>query len=130
MFTDVATRYSSFCCIRLIENEGKALLLLADLAERCNRSLPHMEVVTTICDLFISLSELEETRNFIATSENCSKVVLDTIFHLMLMHSRDNKKSLYIFSKCCSFLWKLSHQESVLKVRIKYNSCLIKCTQY
>ena len=92
------------------------MLLLADLAERCNRSLPHMEVVTTICDLFISLSELEETRNFIATSENCSKVVLDTIFHLMLMHYRDNKKSLYIFSKCCSFLWKLSHQESALKV--------------
>lgn len=112
---DVATRYSPFCCIRLIENNGMALSILANLAERCNRSLPHMEVVTTVCDILISISELEETRNFVATSGKCGEI-LTTIFHLMRMHCKDNKKSLYIFSKCCSFLWKLCHHQTALTI--------------
>ena len=125
IISDVAARYSATCCTRLIENNGRALLVLADLAQRCNRSLPHMEVVTTICDLFISLSELDETRTFLATFESCRVKIFDMIFHLMQMHGKDNKKSLFIFSKCCSFLWKLCHHEKAQQVDTITFRCIV-----
>ena len=87
---------------------------MADLAERCNRSLPHMEVVTNICDILISTSELEETRDFIATWDKSSKI-FKTIFHLMYQF-KENKKPMFIFSKCCSFLWKLCHSKTAAQV--------------
>ena len=114
-FSEFATRYSESCCTRLIENNGMAVSILANLAERCNRSLPHMEVVSTICDIFINISELLETRNFIASCDKF-KSILEVIFTLM-NRFKENKKPLYIFSKCCSLLWKLSHHDNVLQVR-------------
>jgi hypothetical protein len=111
---EFATRYSTSCCVRLIENNGLPLSILADLAERCNRSLPHMEVVTNICDILISTSELEETRDFIATWDKSSKI-FKTIFHLMYQF-KENKKPMFIFSKCCSFLWKLCHSKTAVQI--------------
>ena len=113
--SEFATRYSESCCTRLIENNGMAVSILANLAERCNRSLPHMEVVSTICDIFINISELLETRNFIASCDKF-KSILEVIFTLM-NRFKENKKPLYIFSKCCSLLWKLCHHDNVLQVR-------------
>ena len=115
---EFATRYSPSCCSKLIENDGKPLLILGDLLERCNRSLPHMEVVSTICDIFISISELGETRNFIANWNKCTEILKIT-FHVM-NHFKENKKPLYIFSKCCAFLWKLCHHSNVSKVSRNY----------
>jgi len=116
---EFATRYSQTCCTRLIENNGMAMLILANLAERCNRSLPHMEVVSTICDIFINISELLETRNFVANWDSLDSM-LKIIFQLM-NRFKENKKPFYIFSKCCSFLWKLCHQENVLMIFKKKN---------
>ena len=113
-FTEFATRYSQTCCTRLIEKNGMALLILANLAERCNRSLPHMEVVSTICDIFINISELLETRNFVASWDRLDSIL--KIIFLLMNRFKENKKPLYIFSKCCSFLWKLCQQENVLMV--------------
>ena len=113
-FTEFATRYSQTCCTRLIENNGMAMLILANLAERCNRSLPHMEVVSTICDIFINISELLETRNFVASWDRLDSIL--TIIFVLMNRFKENKKPFYIFSKCCSFLWKFCHQENVLLV--------------
>ena len=116
LFADVSARYSPACCIRLIEQEGRALRVLTDLVKRLNRSLPHMEVQTTICDLFISLAELENTRTYVATLPQCRESVLDALFYLMTMYTDKKKGSLSIFSKCCSVLWKLASHPMVLQV--------------
>ena len=120
IFSEFATRYSPSCCARLIENNGMALLILTNLAERCNRSEPHMEVITKICDILIHISELEEARMFFACWEKSCEI-LKAAFHLM-NHFKDNKKPYYIFSKCCSFLWKLCHHQEFIGVS---NYCIM-----
>merc|ERR1719367_1841430 len=87
---EFATRYSQTCCTRLIENNGMAMLILANLAERCNRSLPHMEVVSTICDIFINISELLETRNFVASWDRLDSIL--TIIFVLMNRFKENKK--------------------------------------
>ena len=121
IFLEFATRYSPSCCVKLLEDNGKPLLILIGLLEPCNRSLPHMEVVSTICDIFISTSEIEEARNFLANWDNLPEI-MNITFHLM-KHFKENKKPLYIFSKCCAFLWKLSHHPGVFKVRTNIGNC-------
>ena len=75
IFLEFATRYSPSCCVKLLEDNGKPLLILIGLLEPCNRSLPHMEVVSTICDIFISTSEIEEARNFLANWDNLPEIM-------------------------------------------------------
>jgi hypothetical protein len=62
----------------------------------------------------MKISQIVETRRFVAYWDNLSSM-LNTIFQIM-SRFKDNKKPLYIFSKCCSLLWKLCHQESVVKI--------------
>ena len=41
---DMATRLSEDCCLKLSEGSNKPLAQLLSLINRCNRSIPHMEV--------------------------------------------------------------------------------------
>ena len=44
---DLATRLSLYCCRQMAEGEGsnKPIAALVSLLKRCNRSVPHMEVI-------------------------------------------------------------------------------------
>jgi len=104
---DVATRHSANSCIRMTEESGRPIQILVDLLTRCNRSLPHMEVITGISEVLISLSELEETRNFMSEAKGLSTILLKTSLEMMRIYREKNQ--LLIFSKFCAFLWKMSH---------------------
>ena len=112
--SDVATRHSGNSCQRMTESEGRPIVILMDLIHRCNRSLPHMEVVSSVCEILISLAEYPQTRDFISSEASIRKLVLKTSLEIMRIYREKNQ--LQIFSKLSSFLWKMSHNDSFLKV--------------
>jgi len=110
---DVSTRHSVNSCMRMTEDGLRPVRILMDLVHRCNRSLPHMEVVTSVCEVMISLSECQEAREIIAADEAVRRSVLKTSLEIMRIYREKNK--LAIFSKLCAFLWKMSHSLTFLK---------------
>ena len=115
LLPDVATRHSVNSCVRMTEDGGRPVRILMDLVTRCNRSLPHMEVVTSICEVLISLGECKQTRDFISNSDPANgRIVLKTSLEIMRIYKEKNQ--LAIFSKLCAFLWKMSHNQEFAKV--------------
>ena len=97
---NVTLRYSTNCCLRLFEAEAKALLILMDILNGLNRSVPHLEVMSIILDILISLAEYEETR---------SKLVgIDLVFPSVIATMGKGEKNAEVFGKGCSLLWRLA----------------------
>lgn len=88
--------------------------ILTDLAKRCNRSLPHLEVITSICDILMTMGGLESTRTFVGATPACASEVIDAALTLMAIHK--DKHSHDIFAKCCSVLWRFVQHPDFLKV--------------
>merc|ERR1712209_139866 len=80
---------------------------LVSLLKRCNRSVPHMEVVSTTLDILLNLARLEETRDAVANVVD----LLPDLLQAMLVY-RDNGKD--IFPKCCAVLQTLAVCPKVL----------------
>ena len=100
---NVTLRYSTNCCLRLFEAEAKALLILMDILNGLNRSVPHLEVMSIILDILISLAEYEETR---------SKLVgIDLVFPSVIATMGKGEKNAQVFGKGCSLLWRLASTE-------------------
>ena len=59
---NVSLRYSTNCCLRMFEGKGKAVEILVNLLNGLNRSVPHIEVMSIVFDIFISIAEFHETR--------------------------------------------------------------------
>merc|ERR1719452_167744 len=74
---------------------------LVSLMTRCNRSVPHMEVVSTIVDILLNVSRVVLIREAVAVIPN----LLADLFQTMLVY-RDTGAE--IFSKCCALLQVLS----------------------
>ena len=97
---NITLRYSTNCCLRLFEAEAKALSILMDILNGLNRSVPHLEVMSIILDILISLAEYEETR---------SKLVgIDLVFPSVIATMGKGEKNAQVFGKGCSLLWRLA----------------------
>jgi len=101
---DISTRLSSVCCDRLISEGPRCLLVLLDLIQRCNRSVPHMVVVSSSLDILINLAKYDKARSVMCEASSAIKVAT-TITDLVVIY-RD--KSSEIFTKGCSILWTLT----------------------
>ncbi len=106
---DVTLRYSTNCCSRMLEDDGKAILILADLLDGCNRSLPHIEVMSIIFDILISLAEFEDTRPALASG-------YPNLYEVVIRAMAKGEKNLDMFGKGCSLLWRLASESSGKKV--------------
>ena len=102
--SDISTRLSSVCCDRLISEGPRCLLVLLDLIQRCNRSVPHMVVVSSSLDILINLAKYDKARSLMCEASSAIKVAT-TITDLVVIY-RD--KSSEIFTKGCSILWTLT----------------------
>merc|ERR1712130_877940 len=127
---DLATRLSLYCCRKMAEGEGsnKPVAALVSLLKRCNRSVPHMEVVSTTLDILLNLARVDETRNAVASVQD----LLPDLLQAMLVY-RDNGKD--IFPKCCAVLQTLAGCPEVLaslrshahaKTLVSHESLVIK----
>eukprot|EP00090_Calanus_glacialis_P001119 TRINITY_DN10784_c0_g1_i2.p1 TRINITY_DN10784_c0_g1~~TRINITY_DN10784_c0_g1_i2.p1 ORF type:complete len:1021 (-),score=356.46 TRINITY_DN10784_c0_g1_i2:147-2840(-) len=100
---DLSTRLSFDCCMKMTEGLSgvSPVAQLVSLMTRCNRSVPHMEVVSTILDILLNVSRVVLTREAVAIVPN----LLPDLFQTMLVY-RDTGAE--IFSKCCALLQVLS----------------------
>jgi hypothetical protein len=97
---NVTLRYSTSCCLRMAtEEQGKAVRILMELLNGLNRSVPHIEVMSIIFDILISLAEFHETRPLLAGFEVVYKSVIQAM-------SKVNDKD--VFGKGCSLFWRLA----------------------
>ncbi len=53
---DISTRLSAECCDTLLVDGSRCPMILLDLVSRCNRSVPHQEVISAVFDVLINLS--------------------------------------------------------------------------
>merc|ERR1719186_879838 len=106
---DFSTRLSMDCCMKMTEGFSgvSPVAQLVSLMTRCNRSVPHMEVVSTILDILLNVSRVVLTREAVSIVPN----LLPDLFQTMLVY-RDTGPE--IFSKSCALLQvlSLSHQVS------------------
>jgi len=127
---DLATRLSLHCCRQMALGEGsnRPVAALVSLLKRCNRSVPHMEVVSTTLDILLNLARVSETRNAVASVQD----LLPDLLQAMLVY-RDNGKD--IFPKCCAVLQTLAVCPEVLaslrshahaKTLVSHESLVIK----
>ena len=89
-------------------------VILLDLIGRCNRSIPHMELVSSAFDVLINLAKYAPAR---AVMVDNSEKVAATTAEVMKMYK---DKSPELFSKACSVLWILGHDDGALKVNINF----------
>jgi len=100
---DFSTRLSLDCCMKMTEGQGgiTPVAQLVSLMTRCNRSVPHMEVVSTILDILLNVARVVLSREAVSEVPN----LLPDMFQTMLAY-RDSGPE--IFSKCCALLQVLS----------------------
>ena len=97
---EVATRLSEDCCQQMAacyDEEQWPLVQLVSLMNRCNRSFPHMEVVSTTLDVLINIGRVESTRESLAEVPR----LLADLFQTMLVF-KDNSPP--IFGKACALI--------------------------
>lgn len=76
-----------------------------DLIRRCNRSVPHIEIISATLDIVINLSKYEKGRQ-VMLEPNCCKIIIDSVTEVSL---RFKDKSHDIFTKSCAILWVMAH---------------------
>ena len=97
---NVTLRYSTNCCLRMFEADAKALLILMDILNGLNRSVPHIEVMSIIFDILISLAEFDETR--------CQLAKIKMVFPSVVGAMSKGEKNAQVFGKGCSIFWRLA----------------------
>nr|XP_040580435.1 abnormal spindle-like microcephaly-associated protein homolog isoform X2 [Lepeophtheirus salmonis] len=103
---DASTRYSEFCCDQMLENgDKKPVIVLLDLILRCNKSVPHIEVISGVLDTLINLVRYERTRLYISGLKETYKTCLETL-------QRFEKSHVIIFAKVISFLYILTFEKA------------------
>ncbi len=63
----MTTRLSAECCDRLLVQGDRCPLILLDLVSKCNRSVPHQEIICAAFDILINLSRSERLFFFFLT---------------------------------------------------------------
>ena len=93
--------------------------ILVNLLNGLNRSVPHIEVMSIIFDIFISLAEFHETRPLLAKME----IVYEGVLGAMAKGEKNSE----LFGKGCSLFWRLSlnglsylKQEQIFKKLIEF----------
>merc|ERR1719189_2816066 len=99
---NVTLRYSTNCCARMLEEDGKAVRILTDLLNGLNRSVPHIDVMSIIFDILLSLAEFQETRSKLAT--------IEVVYKSVLMAMSKGEKNAEVLGKGCSLFWRLAHE--------------------
>ena len=84
----------------MFEGNGKAVQILVNMLNGLNRSVPHIEVMSIIFDIFISLTEFHETRPLLAKME--------IIYEAILVAMSKGEKNIDLFGKGCSLFWRLA----------------------
>ncbi|KAK3864993.1 hypothetical protein Pcinc_029350 [Petrolisthes cinctipes] len=93
---DTSTRWSPSCSEML--TEGISLETLFILLKNSNRSIPHMQVQSSILGIFINLAKYPYAAPFIHKLDG----IVETVMHLMTIYS---EKGPDIFNKCCTLLY-------------------------
>eukprot|EP00096_Caligus_rogercresseyi_P013475 TRINITY_DN6116_c0_g1_i4.p1 TRINITY_DN6116_c0_g1~~TRINITY_DN6116_c0_g1_i4.p1 ORF type:complete len:363 (-),score=67.00 TRINITY_DN6116_c0_g1_i4:83-1171(-) len=102
---DASTRYSEVCCDQMMEyGERRPVVVLLDLIGRCNKSVPHIEVISGVLNTLINLARYERTRLYMSGLEETYKTCLETL------HRFEKNQSL-ICAKVFSFLYVLTFEE-------------------
>ena len=118
---NVTLRYSTNCCWRMFEEDAKAVLILVELLNGLNRSVPHIEVMSIVFDILICLAEYRETRPLLAQMEKVIQAVLSAM--------NKGRKNNDVFGKGCSLFWRLA-AETHGKTLLKSRKILDKLTEF
>ena len=118
---NVTLSYSTNCCLRMIEEDGKAIGILMQLLNGLNRSVPHTHVMSIIFDILISLAEFRETRSKLAA--------FDLVYASVVGAMSKVEKSSDVFGKGCSLFWRLAAEEAG-KVALNKGRILKKLTEF
>merc|ERR1740129_1287129 len=97
---ELSTRLTEECCRQMAVPENKPIVQIINLMMRCNRSLPHMEVVSAILEVLLNLSRVASTRMSIHTVPK----FLEQMFQAMTIYREKDQ----IFGKICALLQILS----------------------
>ncbi|XP_068203095.1 abnormal spindle-like microcephaly-associated protein homolog [Palaemon carinicauda] len=121
MYLDTSTRWSPPCCVKL--TESGALKSLVFILRTSNRSVPHMDIVSNVLNVFINLSKYNTTAKSIHKLDG----LLPSIFQLMTIYY---EKCPDIFCKCCTLLFIFAmldppHQE-MADAKVKENLTSLK----
>ena len=101
---NVTLRYSTNCCARMLEDNARALSILMDILNGLNRSVPHIEVMSIILDILISLAEFSETRTKLAEIASVYPSIISTM--------GKGEKNAHVFGKGCSLFLRLAFEKS------------------
>eukprot|EP00095_Tigriopus_kingsejongensis_P001740 maker-scaffold1923_size24897-snap-gene-0.7 protein:Tk01740 transcript:maker-scaffold1923_size24897-snap-gene-0.7-mRNA-1 annotation:"abnormal spindle-like microcephaly-associated protein homolog" len=107
---DVTTRFSANCCDQIMSENDRCVRILLNLLRRCNRSIPHMDIISTILDVFINLAKYEPSRMVLLEAADD---VLETLIEVLVIY-RD--KSVDIYTKTFALLWLLASSNRVKKI--------------
>lgn len=94
MNLDLATRLSARCCECLVEENAQHVLY--QLIRSCNRSLPHMEIITYCVNIFLNLAKYEKTRAAVYNVDDS----VQTLVELLSIYREKG----VIFTKTCTLL--------------------------
>uniref|UniRef100_T1J799 Calponin-homology (CH) domain-containing protein n=1 Tax=Strigamia maritima TaxID=126957 RepID=T1J799_STRMM len=104
---NASTRLSPVCCERLSDSGG--VVILYQIIEGCNRSVPHMEVIIECLSVLVNLAKHEPSRTQVWQPEGCGQ----TLIKLMRQYFEKNEK---IVLKCCSVMWIICQDKSCVKL--------------
>ncbi|XP_018014073.1 abnormal spindle-like microcephaly-associated protein homolog [Hyalella azteca] len=96
---EASTRWSSVCCCSVV-SEGSLPHLLR-LVNECNRSLPYMQILTYVLNIFLNLIKCDQTFDSVAKVPG----IIEVLVHLMSIY---HEKNLLLFTKSCTALYLLS----------------------
>lgn len=74
---DVATKLSSRCCVRLVEE--RAVPVIFQLIRNCNRSAPHIAVMTRALHIIAHLTACQKTVAAVATQKGTFEMLVELI---------------------------------------------------
>ena len=84
----------------MLEENGKAVRILMNLLNGLNRSVPHIDVMSIIFDILVSLAEFKDTRSNLAK--------LDIVYDSVIVAMGKGEKNSEVFGKGCSLFWRLA----------------------
>ncbi|CAL4064716.1 unnamed protein product [Meganyctiphanes norvegica] len=107
MCLDTSTRLSPFCCEKIAEEEA-ALNNLKFYLRSCNRSIPHMQLLNYVINIFINIAKYNKTKPSLYKLDK----LVEAVTTLMLTYY---EKGPGIFNKCCTLLYVLAADENRLR---------------
>lgn len=106
---DMSTKWSKVCCGNMI-SEG-ILPHLLSLIDSCNRSLPYMQILTYILNIFLNLVKCQETFHDITIIPNIADIMVSvmSIYH---------EKHPLLLNKSCTILYLLSSPKKLPLLKV------------